>query len=52
MHWSQEVFGCGSLILAEANLIVFSEADELVLIEAKSDKYREKARAAVLAAPC
>jgi outer membrane protein assembly factor BamB len=52
VHWSQEGFGCGSIILAEGNLIVLSEAGELVLIEGKSDKYREKARAAVLAGPC
>jgi outer membrane protein assembly factor BamB len=52
VHWSQEGFGCGSIILAEGNLIVLSEAGELVLIEGKSDKYREKARAVVLAGPC
>jgi hypothetical protein len=50
--WSQEGFGCGSMILAEGNLIVLSEGGELVLVEAKRDKYREKARAAVLTGPC
>lgn len=50
--WSQEGFGCGSMILAEGKLIVLSESGELVLVEAKRDKYREKARAAVLTGPC
>jgi outer membrane protein assembly factor BamB len=52
VHWSKEGFGCGSIILAEGNLIVLSEGGELVLVECKSDKYREKARAAVLDSPC
>jgi outer membrane protein assembly factor BamB len=50
--WSKEGFGCGSMILAEGNLIVLSEGGDLVLVECKSDKYREKARAAVLEGPC
>jgi outer membrane protein assembly factor BamB len=52
VHWSQEGFGCGSMILAEGNLIVLSESGDLVLVECKSDKYREKARATVLSGPC
>ncbi|HWG47606.1 MAG TPA: PQQ-binding-like beta-propeller repeat protein [Gemmataceae bacterium] len=52
VRWSKEGFGCGSMILAEGNLIVLSEGGELVLVECKSDKYREKARAAVLTGPC
>jgi outer membrane protein assembly factor BamB len=50
--WSKEGFGCGSMILAEGNLFVLSESGDLVLVECKSDKYREKARAAVLTGPC
>ncbi len=50
--WSKEGFGCGSMILAEGNLIVLSENGELVLVECKSDKYRERARAAILTGPC
>jgi outer membrane protein assembly factor BamB len=50
--WSKTGLGCGSMILAEGNLIVLSESGELVLVECKSDKYREKARAAVLTGPC
>jgi outer membrane protein assembly factor BamB len=52
VRWSKEGFGCGSMILAEGNLIVLSEGGELVLVEGKSNKYREKARAAVLTGPC
>jgi outer membrane protein assembly factor BamB len=52
VRWSKDGFGCGSMILAEGNLIVLGEGGELVLVEAKSDKYREKARASVLTAPC
>ncbi len=52
VRWSKEGFGCGSMILAEGNLIVLSEGGELVLVECKADKYREKARAAVLGGPC
>jgi outer membrane protein assembly factor BamB len=52
VHWSKEGFGSGSMIRADNNLIVLSENGELVLVECKSDKYREKARAAVLTEPC
>ena len=52
VHWSKEGFGCGSMILAEGNLIVLSESGDLVLVECKSDKYHEKARASVLTGPC
>lgn len=50
--WSKEGFGCGSIILAEGNLIVLSEGGDLLMVECKSDKYREKVRAAVLTGPC
>jgi outer membrane protein assembly factor BamB len=52
VHWSKEGFGCGSLLVAEGNLIVLSESGELVRVEGKPDSYREKARAAVLTGPC
>jgi outer membrane protein assembly factor BamB len=50
--WSKEGFGCGSMILAEGNLITLSEGGEMVLVEARNDGYHEKARAAVLDGPC
>lgn len=52
VRWSKDGFGCGSMILVEGNLIILSEGGELVLVEAKSDRYREKARAPVLTGPC
>ena len=52
VRWSKDGFGCASMILAEGNLIVLSERGELVLVEARADRYREKARAAVLSDPC
>ncbi|MGH7171947.1 MAG: PQQ-binding-like beta-propeller repeat protein [Gemmataceae bacterium] len=52
VRWSKEGFGCGEMILAEGNLIVLSESGDLVLVECKSDKYHEKARASVLTGPC
>jgi outer membrane protein assembly factor BamB len=52
VRWTQEGFGCSSLILAEGNLICLTENGELVLVEATSAAYREKARAVVLGKPC
>ncbi len=52
VHWSKKGFGCGSMIVAEGNAIVLGEGGDLVLVECKSDNYREKARAAVLTNPC
>ncbi len=52
VQWSKEGFGCASMILADGNLIVLSENGELVLVECKSAKYHEKARATVLTGPC
>ncbi len=52
VRWTREGFGCGSMLLADGNLVVLTEAGDLVLVEATSEAYREKARAAVLAGPC
>ena len=49
--WTREGFGCGTLILAEGNLIILTEDGDLVLAEATPDAYREKARAKVLGKP-
>jgi outer membrane protein assembly factor BamB len=49
--WTQEGFGCGSMILADGNLVILSENGELVLVAATSEGYREKGRAAVLSKP-
>jgi outer membrane protein assembly factor BamB len=50
--WTREQFGCASLLCADGELIALTENGELVLIDPAPDAYREKARAAVLAAPC
>jgi outer membrane protein assembly factor BamB len=46
--WSKERFGCGTIILADGNLIILDELGELVLVEATPKEYREKARARIL----
>jgi outer membrane protein assembly factor BamB len=50
--WKQEGFGCGSIIAAQGMLLILSEGGDLVLAEATSAGYREKARATVLGKPC
>jgi len=52
VQWAREDFGCGSMVLADSNLIVLSEKGDLFLVEATPAGYKEKARAAVLAKPC
>lgn len=52
VRWTREEFGCGSMILADGNLIVLTEDADLVLVEATPEAYREKARASVLSRPC
>jgi outer membrane protein assembly factor BamB len=51
IQWTKDRFGCGSMILAQDNLIILTEAGELILAEANPQDYREKARARVLEAP-
>jgi outer membrane protein assembly factor BamB len=51
VKWSREGFGCGSLILADGQLIVLSESGDLVLVEPTPKEYREKVRAKVLDGP-
>lgn len=50
--WTKEGFPCGPMIVADGNLIILGEDGELVLVEATSAEYREKARAKVLGRPC
>jgi len=52
VRWTQEGFGCGSLVLADGHLLVLTEAGDLVSVEATPEAYREKARAKVLSSPC
>ncbi len=52
VRWTDDHSGCGSIILAEGNLIILNEHGQLLLVEANPNLYKEKARAQVLAAPC
>jgi outer membrane protein assembly factor BamB len=52
VYWTDDHTGCGSMILAEGNLIVLNEHGQLLLVEASPNSYKEKARAQVLASPC
>jgi outer membrane protein assembly factor BamB len=51
VQWTKERFGCGSMILAGSNLLMLTEAGNLILAEANPQEYREKARARVFEAP-
>jgi hypothetical protein len=53
VRWDHEQFGCGSMVLAEGNLIILTERGDLVLVEATPKGYREISRANVFRAlPC
>ena len=52
VRWTKDGFGCGSLLLADGNVIALTEEGDLVLVEAAADSYKEKARARVLSEPC
>ncbi len=52
VFWSQKDFGFGSLILADKKLFVLRENGELVIIEARRDKYNELAKKKILNARC
>jgi hypothetical protein len=52
VKWSRDGFGCGSVIVADGLLVILSEGGDLVLAEATSAGYKEKARATVLGKPC
>jgi len=45
MRWRQRGLGHGSLIFADGQLLVLSDAGTLVLVEATAEAYRERARA-------
>jgi outer membrane protein assembly factor BamB len=51
VKWSQDRYGCGSIILADGKLIILTEKGDLVLAEPTPEAYRQKARAQVLDAP-
>ncbi len=50
VHWTQEKFGCASLIAVGDQLVMLTEKGDLVLAEASPREYKELARARVLGA--
>lgn len=52
VRWSQDNFGCASLVLADGKLIGVTEGGDVVLVEATAEAYREKGRAPLLAKGC
>jgi outer membrane protein assembly factor BamB len=53
IRWTRPRYGCGSMVLADGQLIILTEGGDLVLADPSPDAYREKARAHVFdALPC
>ena len=52
VRWTQENFGCATLLLADGHIIALTEKGDLMLFEATPDAYREKGRVRGLAATC
>jgi hypothetical protein len=50
--WNKDGISCGSLIVADGELLVMSEDGALRLVEATPDGYRERAKATLLRRPC
>jgi outer membrane protein assembly factor BamB len=50
--WTQEGFGCATLVAVGGNVIALTENGDLVMFEATPKVYQEKARANVLTNPC
>jgi outer membrane protein assembly factor BamB len=51
-RWRHNGLGCGSLIVAGDKLVMLSDAGELAIAEAKTDKYTELSRGKVLDGRC
>ncbi len=51
VRWSKESFGCASLTVADGRLLLLTDEGELALADCSPNAYRERARAAILAAP-
>jgi outer membrane protein assembly factor BamB len=51
VQWTQERFGCGSLVLAEGHVFILTEAGDLVLVQLSPQGYQEKARSSVFNTP-
>lgn len=51
VRWSQERFGCASMIFADNSVLALTEAGELVRFATNPNKYEEMARATVFTDP-
>jgi outer membrane protein assembly factor BamB len=51
VRWTRPRYGCGSMVLADGQLIILTERGDLVLAEPTPEAYREKARVNVFDAP-
>lgn len=51
VKWTENGFGCGSVIAVGEQLVLMSEDGELILAAANGEKFEEKARAKVLDKP-
>jgi outer membrane protein assembly factor BamB len=51
VRWTEDAWGCGSLIAAGDKLFVLGEDGDLGLVKADAGKYKELARASVLGKP-
>ncbi len=52
VKWKQRGMGCGSLMIANGRLLVLSEFGDLVVAEARPDRYQELARSTFLNGRC
>jgi outer membrane protein assembly factor BamB len=52
VRWTEDAYGCGSVVAVAGQLLVLGEGGELALLEASGRKYVEQARATVLGQPC
>ena len=51
VRWTETRYGCGSMVLADGQLLILTERGDLVQAEPTPAAYREKARASVFDAP-
>lgn len=48
--WDRPRFGCGSMARVGSQILILTEAGEMILVDASGNEYRERARAQVLPA--
>ena len=52
VRWKHSGTGCGSLMIANNRLLILSESGDLIVAEARPDRYQELARSAFLHGRC